>query len=591
MCGLSGWQIPASISEELRPIATEFTLSQNHRGPDATGKFHSDDGCIYLGHNRLSIIDLSSAGNQPMTSDAGDVMILNGEIYNYQDLKSELKSKGHTFISQSDSEVVLKSYLEWGLAFTDRIKGMYAIAIWSESKQVLHLFRDPIGIKPLYYWHITGGKGVAFASEVRAFLSLPKFPASVSRASLSQYLEFGYCFDQTDTIFEGVSKLQPGHRIEIRDGIASDQIRFYKPELVPKEYADSELQERLYDTLCTVVKEHLVADVPVGLLLSGGLDSSLIASIASKYKNIHTFSMGFADSQVDERPFARIVSDYIGSNHKDILIEPHEILDDLSDTAAYFDDVFADWGMVSTRLLYKKCQQQGMKVVLVGEGSDELFGGYNLFKYSLDTSIRPLDWKLFQLYRRYAGRRYGRNFGRFRALMKSYLSQCNNDLFSAIRLFETRNQIPNNYVMKVDKASMSVSIEARTPFLDSRISDIAYTISRDKLISPNDEKLILKNVAKRYKLLPNEILERRKFGAGIATNWMEDSPKFKQYARDIVLAPNSWVDELGLRRAMELYFEQGKQGYGFPHSISLFGNLAWRILILSLWSRALGVKV
>jgi len=144
--------------------------------------------------------------------------------------------------------------------------------------------------------------------------------------------------------------------------------------------------------------------------------------------------------------------------------------------------------------------------------------------------------------------------------------------------------------MKVDKASMSVSIEARTPFLDSRISDIAYTISRDKLISPNDEKLILKNVAKRYKLLPSEILERRKFGAGIASNWMEDSAKFRQFARDIVLAPNSWVDELGLRQAMELYFDQGKQGYGFPRSISLFGNLAWRILILSLWASTLGVK-
>jgi len=590
MCGLSGWQIPGSLSETFRPKAEEFTLSQNHRGPDTTGRFHSDDGCIYLGHNRLSIIDLSSAGNQPMVSDAGDVMILNGEIYNYQDLKSELKSKGHTFTSQSDSEVVLKSYLEWGLSFTNKIKGMYAIAIWAQSEQVLHLFRDPIGIKPLYYWNITDGKGVAFASEVRAFLSLPKFSASVSRTSLSQYLEFGYCFDQTDTIFEGVSKLQPGHRIEIRDGVASDQIRFYKPELIPKDYADNELEDHLYNTLCTVVKEHLVADVPVGLLLSGGLDSSLIASIASKYKEIHTFSMGFADSEIDERPFARIVSDYIGSNHKDILIEPQEILDDLSNTATHFDDVFADWGMVSTRLLYKKCEQQGMKVVLVGEGSDELFGGYNLFKYSLDTSVRPLDWKLFQLYRRYAGRRYGRNFGRFRAQMKSYLSQCRNDLFSAIRLFETRNQIPNNYVMKVDKASMSVSIEARTPFLDSRISDIAYTISRDKLISPNDEKLILKNVAKRYKLLPSEILERRKFGAGIASNWMEDSAKFRQFARDIVLAPNSWVDELGLRQAMELYFDQGKQGYGFPRSISLFGNLAWRILILSLWASTLGVK-
>lgn len=591
MCGLSGWQISPSLTSKLKPQAESFTRAQRHRGPDSTGAFHSNDGRVYLGHNRLSIIDLSDAANQPMFSDAGDAMILNGEIYNFKALRLELQSRGHNFTSESDSEVVLKAYLEWGVEFTEKLHGMYAIVIWDSASNKLHLFRDPLGIKPLYYWNLPNQGGVVFASEVRSFLSIDAFKPSLSQNGLSQFLEFGYSIDQTNTIFEGVRKLQPGHRLEIQNNITSEQIRFYKPTLTLDATSSiSSLEESLYETLSTVVKEHLVADVPVGLLLSGGLDSSIIAAIASKTEQIHTFSMGFSDASFDERPFARIVSEKIGSIHKELTIEPKEILSGLENVSAHFDDIFADWGMISTRLLYSKCKEQGIKVVLVGEGSDELFGGYNIFKQSLASSKRPMDFKLFQLYRHYSGRRHGKHFGQFRALMKTYLSQCQNDLFSAIRLFETRKQIPNNYVMKVDKASMSVSIEARTPFLDSRVADIAYQLPRDYLINDHDEKLILKTMAKRYNLLPDEILNRRKFGAGIATNWMEDSPSFRQYARDIILAPNSLVDQVNLRDAMQRYFDKGQQGYPFPRSISLFGNLAWRLLILSLWSNSLGIK-
>ena len=282
------------------------------------------------------------------------------------------------------------------------------------------------------------------------------------------------------------------------------------------------------------------------------------------------------------------MSNSIGSIHKEILIDPEEIIEQLEHLPAHFDDLFADWGMVTTKLLYSKCKEQGIKVVLVGEGSDELFGGYNVFKQSLKNS--PIEIGLFRLYRQYIGRRYGSNYREFRALMKSYLGQCNNDLFSAIRLFETRTQLPNNFVMKVDKASMATSIEARTPFLDSRIADIAYQLSKDELINNSDEKLILKSIARRYKLLPEEIIERRKFGSGIASNWLEESPSFRTYAREHILAPNSWVDRLNLRDAMQRYFDHGETGYAFPRSISIFSNLAWRLLILSLWSKSLGLN-
>ena len=591
MCGISGWSVHPDSAAVLSNDADTFTAGMTHRGPDSTGQFHNHDYSVYLGHNRLSIIDLTDGGHQPMSNEQGDVMLLNGEIYNYQTIRNELEKLGHHFNSASDTEVAIKAFHQWGLGFTEKLKGMYAIAIWSQREQCLHLFRDPLGIKPLYYWRLPNDKGFAFASEIKTFENISTFSAEVNRRSLDQFLEFGYSFSPETTIFNGVSKLQPGHRLEIKQQSASAQIRFYKPDLRPlasSSVADSE--EHLFETLSTVVEEHLIADVPVGLLLSGGLDSSLIAALASKKEQIHTFSMGFSDATTDERPFARIVSQHIGSIHQEINIGPEEILTDLETVAGHYDDLFADWGMISTRVLYSKCKSQDIKVVLVGEGSDELFGGYDIFKQSLSTAKRPVDWVLFQLYRRYAGRRYGSNFVEYRKIMKDYLSQCDNHLFSAIRLFESRNQVPNNYAMKVDKASMSLSLEARAPFLDSRIADIAYRLPRDQLINHNDEKLILKSMARRYKLLPDEILERRKFGTGIASNWMVDSPSFRQYASDIILAKDSWVDELNLRDAMQRFFEQGQSGYAFPRSISLFSNLAWRLLILSLWSKALALK-
>lgn len=473
----------------------------------------------------------------------------------------------------------------------DRLKGMYAFSIWSEKDQTLHLVRDPMGIKPLYYWKLPQNQGIVFSSELKAFVDLPGFQKNVNRKALGQYLEFGYTFDECETIFDDVFKLPPGQRIEVKEGVISKQIQHYQaPTNSLASSSQSEIEESLYTTLSEVVKQHLVADVPVGLLLSGGLDSSLIAALASKHEQIHTFSMGFANSNIDERPFAKVVSEHIGSIHQELLIQPTELVQDIGTVAAHYDDLFADWGMISTRLLYKKCKQQGIKVVLVGEGSDELFGGYGIFQHALNSSRKsPLEWRLFQLYRSYAGRRYGVQYLNFRTAMKAYLTQCNGDLFSAIRMFESRNQLPNNYVMKVDKASMSLSLEARTPFLDSRIADIAYQIPRDMLIDSNNEKMILKSMARRYKLLPDEIIDRRKFGAGVASNWMADSTDFRDFARENILSKESWVNELGLRDAMERYFDQGQSGYRLPHAISIFSNLAWRLLILNLWSNSLGV--
>jgi asparagine synthase (glutamine-hydrolysing) len=220
----------------------------------------------------------------------------------------------------------------------------------------------------------------------------------------------------------------------------------------------------------------------------------------------------------------------------------------------------------------------------VGEGADELFGGYPIF----ETARRlrgPVTWRLFQLYRRYAGRRYGGQFGRFARIMRDYLTEADGDWFHAVRLFESRNQLPNNYVMKVDKASMSVSVEARAPFLDRRVAERACAFSADQLLEAGVAKAPLRSMAERFALLPTTITRRAKSGSSIAASWMDDSEKFRAYARRVILDRDGWVDQLGLRGAMTDYFNGTRDGYRFPRSISIFSNLAWRLLLLNLWSR------
>ncbi len=591
MCGITGWLLKPGT--EFQPTVLDgLAESIRHRGPDDAGYYRVPAAGLALAHRRLSIIDLSPGGHQPMIHpDTGDVLVFNGEIYNFRALRAELECQGCRFHSSSDTEVLLQGLTFWGLRpCLERLRGMYAFAWWRPGERVLHLARDPLGIKPLYYAEPPGGSGLVFASEIKAFLALPGFARRVDRRALGQFLEFGYTFEAERTIFAGVRKLPPGHLLTVRAGLASPPERFFTPEVrVDEARTSQDWEAELYATLRQVVAEHLIADVPVGLLLSGGLDSSLLAALAAQSAPVRTFSMGFADSAVDERPQARAVARWIGSEHQEILIAPEEIRAGLEEAAYHFDDLFADWGTISTRLLYRKSRDHGIKVVIVGEGSDELFGGYGIFRRHADRT--PTDGWLFQLYRYYAGRRYGRYFGAFRARMWEYLEATGGDRFAAIRLFESRDQLPNNYVMKVDKASMAVSVEARVPFLDQRVAEIAYRVPARHLLAPDSEKNLLRRMAQRYHLLPGTTLNRPKFGASIAASWMDESEAYRRYARDIILAPGGWTEALGLDGAMRDYFLRGRNGYPFPRAISIFSNLAWRLLTLELWARAYEVSV
>ena len=592
MCGIAGWQLAPGRTRDvaqLRAMATAIA----HRGPDDHGEFVDAAAGVALAHRRLSIIDLTAAGHQPMAMDDGSVVLaFNGELYNYVELKRELEALGRTFRSRSDTEVMLVALAHWGLAALDRFNGMFALAAWFAKERKLVLARDPMGMKPLYYTERGIGGGVAFASEIKALLPLQGFTAEMNRHSLQQYLEFGYVFDQDETSLAGVRKLPPGHVMVITNGRAERPVAFFKPAIgsVADERSLTSMADDLYSTLSEVVREHLVADVPVGLLLSGGLDSSVLAALAARDTKLATITMGFADSGIDERLFARQVASHIGSDHREVLIDQREVVQGLEDVVWFFDDLFADWGTVSTRLLYRKCREQGIKVVLVGEGSDELFGGYSVFP-AAQQGRGPVLWQLFQLYRRYAGRRYGRQFSEFSAVMRRYLVQTDGNMFDAIRLFESRNQLPNNYVMKVDKASMSVSVEARAPYLDRRVAELAYSTPERYLLAEGSDKLILRTMSDRHKLLPHEIAHRPKFGASIAASWMDESEEFRRYAGSIVLSRDGWVDRLGLRGAMVDFFAGRRSGYRFPHAISIFSNLAWRMLLLNLWSaKYLGMR-
>lgn len=580
MCGIAGW----STSSQSVWVPEHLTAMGNaiaHRGPDDYGEHWDPVSGIAIAHRRLSIIDLSNASHQPMVDAArGVVLAYNGELYNFQDLRRELLERGHAFRSEGDTEVVLRSYIEWGAGCFERFAGMFALAIWDGPQRTLHLARDATGMKPLYY--LESAQRVAFASEIKAFRVLPDFDAQVDPSAMAQYLEFGYVFEQGRTILQGVRKVNPGHRLEIRSGqVVCNEAWFAPPAPDASDLrGEHERVEELGSVVEQVVGEHLISDVPLGLLLSGGLDSSIIAALAARRGPLLTICMGFDASNVDERPSAREVSRHIGSRHVEVLITAADVKREAMQGAWVFDDLFADWGTLTTRLLYRRCREQGIKVVLVGEGADELFGGYDIFKSPARLGL----WQQFKLYQKYSGRRHGRLFGLFRRVIANYLAIAGGDPFHTIRLFESCRQLPNQYVMKVDKASMAESVEARAPYLDRRIASLAYRTPGKWLLRNGENKYLLRTLARRDQLLPDAISQRKKFGAPLAAGWMDSDLEFRAFARERMLAASSQTEALGLAPAMRVYFDGGRSGYRWPSGVSIFQNLAWRLLLLELWA-------
>lgn len=561
-----------------------------HRGPDGHGEWVDGARGLALGHRRLSIIDLSEASAQPMRDESGAVLTFNGELYNYRALRRELESLGCSFKSTGDAEVVLKALTAWGREALGRFAGMFAFAFVFPGGDRMLLARDPLGIKPLLIAPIPEGRVVLFASEIRALLASGVVMRRMDRFALRQYLEFGYAFDGRRTILAGVEKLGAGEFVELEHGRVAARGQYYRLPAVDGSGEEKSRETGLLETLREVVAQHLVADVPVGVLLSGGLDSSVLAAVASEHTRVRTLSFGFARSEIDEREHALEVARAIGSDHTEFLIDPVQVVTQLSEHADAFDDIVGDGAILSTRLAYREARRQGLKVVLVGEGADELFGGYPMFGAALRLR-GPAAWRRFQLYRRYASRRFGSLYAQF---SRDFGAVDDGDGFAwveAVRRFELTHQLANQYVVKVDRASMAEGVEARTPYLDRRVVAAAMKFPACELAVDGERKRPLRRLAERLGTLPAQIVAREKFGIALAPEWLEREPLLRELARENLLAKGSVAESLGLGSVVRTYLERGRNTLAPPSAYGILHHVVWRLLLLSMWSKRVGVAL
>lgn len=567
MCGITGI---ASLEHFDIKRVTELRDRLTHRGPNSSGIWKSSDGHVALAHRRLSILDLSPSGHQPMLSASGRyTMVFNGEVYNYLELRTELEKLGHVFYSSSDSEVVMSAYAEWGEACLPRFNGMFAIAIHDRGNEQepasLFFARDRVGKKPLYIAH--NKTSLAFASELKA---IPiKMRGNLNLDALNFYLALGYIPD-TLCIAEGVTKLPPAHAARyLIDTGEFKQWRWWSlPPLKADPGADIEqLLDEAEALLHDAVRLRLRSDVPVGVLLSGGLDSSLVvASAAHASTHVKTFTIGFPGSRLDETDYAAIVARYFGTEHHVLpLREPS--LSVLEELAPLIDEPLADSSLIPAYLVSKLTAQQ-VKVALGGDGGDELFGGYGDYTTALNDArclslvppflLRWLALAAGQLPTGIRGRNrlYALQGGPYQSLVwgspyfdaparKRILSPeivtMLGDRFMAPELFRlelfeqgqdpvdsmTRTHfgsiLPDDFLVKVDRASMAVGLEMRCPFLDKRLVDFAFArLPSTWKVQGNESRRLQKKLGQR--LLPPQLNIERKQGFSIPLDeWLRNS--------------------------------------------------------------------
>ena len=550
-----------------------------HRGPDGGGSY--TDGPFGMAMRRLSIIDLQT-GDQPLANEDETIWtVFNGEIYNYRELTRELLARGHRFRTATDTEVLVHLYEEFGGACVEKLRGMFAFAIWDQPRQTLFLARDRLGIKPLFY--AEGPQGFAFGSELKTLLEVPWVSREVDPSAVVSYLQRGYVPDPT-SIVKGVRKLPPGHTLTVRRARAETPRRYWDPSdgfRRRRAIGEGEAREALWTMLCDAVRSHLVSDVPIGAFLSGGVDSTAVVAAVAREVGapLKTFSIGFSEHKYNELPEARRVAEWFGTEHHELMIEPaHPIT--LERILGALDEPFADPSAIPTYFVSRLARQH-VKVALSGDGGDEVFAGYD--RYVVDDRRRhlgllgdlglggPLRAVSRALPEGARGKNYLYNLSLPRmqryvdsvtlfsgtalrqllepdalqgaALWSDDDATSGLDPLSRLQSFDMSTYLPGDILTKVDRMSMANSLEARVPLLDHTLLEFAAGLPPRLRLRAGETKYILKR-ALRGKV-PDEVLTRPKHGFSVPLeDWF--SRRLPSYFAD-TLADGGRLTDLGIR--------------------------------------------
>jgi asparagine synthase (glutamine-hydrolysing) len=593
MCGISGFMGPVDSRDRALQTLGAMTDAIVHRGPDDFGYWIDEAAGIGLGNRRLAVVDLSPAGHQPMESaDGRYVMTYNGEVYNFTELRAELETKGHSFRGHSDTEVMLEAFSEWGVDdAVGRFNGMFALALWDRSDRVLHLARDRMGKKPLYYgWF---GRTLLFGSELKVLRQHPEFKGDIDRGALAAYLRHSYV-PSPYSIYEGVKKLPPGSLLTIRP---SGEL-----EVEPRPFwslsdafasspsfagDDEEAVTHLDELLREAVRIRMIADVPLGAFLSGGIDSSTIVALMQAQSSIpvQTFTIGFHEPSYNEAEYAKKVAAHLGTNHRELYVSPEEAMAVIPRLAEIYDEPFSDSSQIPTFLISELARRH-VTVSLSGDGGDELFGGYERYVQGA-RAWRTIGWTPRGL-RRGLGRllhlpsprtwdrvlsraRFSRPGHKVHRLgevlgvdgperlyhgLVSHWPQpavvvrgaielptpltdpgrwpARGDFIQRASYMDALTYLPDDILVKVDRASMAVSLEARAPLLDPNIVAFAWSLPTSLKVRNGKGKWLLRSLLHRY--VPRELVERPKMGFGVPIDSWLRGP-LRQWAEDL-LAPS-----------------------------------------------------
>jgi asparagine synthase (glutamine-hydrolysing) len=639
MCGIAGIYSPTRSVDRLTELASKMSDAIMHRGPDDSGIWLDKVNNLALSHRRLSIIDTSNGGHQPMTSRSTRyTIVFNGEIYNYRFLRRHLEENNriNNWQGGSDTEVLLEAISAWGLKATlEKVEGMFAFALWDNIECKLYLARDRFGEKPLYYGNI--GKDFVFGSELKALRIHPDFNSKIDRESIAMFLQYSHV-PAPRSIFQNVFKLPPANflcvdfknnqkKMSVYWTLESHKNNKYKDNAYNKELILSELHAKLNSS----VADQMVADVPVGAFLSGGIDSSLIVALMQQnsLKPVHTFSVGFSESEYDESNYARAVANHLGTEHKELIVSPSNLIDIIPLLPTIYDEPFADSSQTPT-FLVSKLARNDVTVAITGDGGDEVFGGYNRhiwansawnamntfpnwFRRSLSVILStPSEYrinKIFLLLNYVIPSKYRVNLpgqkihkvaNTLSALNVEDLYECLTSLWKnssdlvinsekhnfnmgvikgnssaeKMMFLDLGIYLPGDILTKVDRASMGVSLETRVPFLNHKVVEYAWNMPIDMKIYRGEGKWALRRLLEKY--IPIQLINRPKMGFGVPIDsWLRGA--LFEWSKSILDENTIRNDGLLKYEAInKIWIEHQSGNYNHEH-------ILWNILMFQIW--------